>query len=82
MGPCVCTLSPIQLLWLNLVTDSFPALALGQEAPEKDIIGSSARKRGEPIINREMLVVILIQSVAILECGFAAFTIGISAIRM
>lgn len=38
LGPQYTPLMPIQLLWLNLVTDSFPALALGRERGEKDIM--------------------------------------------
>ena len=42
-------LLPIQLLWINLVTDSLPALALGMEAPENDIMHRRPRPRGESL---------------------------------
>lgn len=42
-------LLPIHLLWINLVTDSLPALALGMEAPEKDIMHRAPRRRNESI---------------------------------
>ena len=38
-------LGPLHLLWLNLVTDSFPALALGFEKPNKDIMKPRIKKR-------------------------------------
>jgi Ca2+-transporting ATPase len=38
LGPNFTPLRPIQLLWLNLVTDSFPALALGREKGEDDVM--------------------------------------------
>ncbi len=42
-------LIPIQLLWLNLVTDSFPALALGIEKGDPEIMEIPPRSPDEPI---------------------------------
>ena len=42
-------LLPIQLLWMNLVTDSLPALALGVEPPEADIMHRQPRSRSESL---------------------------------
>jgi len=58
-------LLPIQLLWLNLVTDSFPALALGVEKGEPDIMKLPPRDTKEPILNNSMIIGITIQSIAI-----------------
>ena len=58
-------LIPIQLLWLNLVTDSFPALALGVEPGEADIMDQPPRRPDEPIIDKEMRIGIALQSLAI-----------------
>jgi len=58
-------LLPIQLLWLNLVTDSFPALALGVEKGDPDIMELPPRNTKEPILNNTMIVGITIQSIAI-----------------
>jgi Ca2+-transporting ATPase len=58
-------LTPIQLLWLNLVTDSFPALALGTEKGEPDIMDMKPRKSTEPILNKQMIVNIVIQSIVL-----------------
>ncbi len=76
LGPTFAPLSPIQLLWLNLVTDSFPALALGSEMPEADIMDRPPRSKKESIINRDMLEQVAVQAVAIFVCIFIAFNIG------
>ena len=52
-------LRPIQLLWLNLVTDGAPALALGLEKGDPDIMKRPPRPTKEPVINRDMLVGII-----------------------
>jgi len=44
--PMFLPLLPIQILWINLVTDSFPALALSQEEAEKDIMKRPPGKAG------------------------------------
>lgn len=58
-------LIPIQLLWLNLVTDSFPALALGTEKGESDIMRIKPRKSTEPILDKSMVIGIVVQSIAL-----------------
>ncbi len=70
-------LIPIQLLWLNLVTDSFPALALGVEKGEPDIMKLPPRNPMEPILNRPMVLKILIQSIALAGASLAAFKYGL-----
>ena len=45
-------LVPVQLLWLNLVTDSLPALALGVEPVEADVMDRPPRDAGAPLFDR------------------------------
>ena len=47
-------LNAIQLLWLNLITDGAPALALGTEKGDPDVMEQQPRPPEEPIINRQM----------------------------
>jgi Ca2+-transporting ATPase len=58
-------LLPIQLLWLNLVTDSFPAMALGVENAEPGIMDHPPRTTKEAILDKEMLGGIVLQAFAI-----------------
>lgn len=56
---------PIQLLWLNLVTDSFPALALGVEKGEAETMHEPPRDPKEPILDKSVTITLIIQSIAI-----------------
>jgi len=70
-------LAAIQLLWLNLVTDGAPALALGLEPGEPRIMERPPRPAKEPIIDREMLGRIAIQTAAIAGVTLSAYLIGL-----
>ncbi|MCI5642964.1 MAG: calcium-translocating P-type ATPase, SERCA-type [Peptoniphilus sp.] len=70
-------LIPIQLLWLNLVTDSFPALALGVERGEADIMKEKPRDPDEPILDTEIKITVAIQSIAITVATLLAYFIGL-----
>lgn len=74
-------LLPIQLLWLNLVTDSFPALALGIEKSEKGIMEEPPRDPEEPILNKAMTIAILIQSIALTIGVLLAFKWSLNTYR-
>jgi Ca2+-transporting ATPase len=71
-------LEPIQLLWLNLVTDGAPALALGTEKGDPDIMEQQPRPPKEPIINKLMLVGVIVQTIAITATTLIAFAIGLN----
>ena len=64
----------IQLLWLNLVTDSFPALALGMEAGDPDVMDREPRNARAPILDKPLLIRISIQSTAIAVASLLAYT--------
>jgi P-type Ca2+ transporter type 2C len=70
-------LRPVQLLWLNLVSDGAPALALGMERGDPDIMKRPPRPPREPVINSHMAVgigvVAIVDAVAILM----AFWLGL-----
>ena len=71
-------LTPIQLLWLNLVTDGAPALALGLEKSEPGIMGRPPRPTREPVINQEMAWAIGAISVADTIAVLSVFVIALN----
>ena len=69
-------LTAIQLLWLNLVTDGAPALALATEKGDPDIMDQKPRPPKEPIINKTMLRSTLVVSITVTIVVLVAFYIG------
>ncbi len=72
-------LTPIQLLWLNLLSDGAPALALGLEKGDPDIMDRPPRPPKEPVINREMVAGVVVQTVAIAAAVLLAYWRGLVA---
>jgi Ca2+-transporting ATPase len=70
-------LTAIQLLWLNLISDGAPALALGTEKGDPDIMEQPPRPPSEPIINRFMRIGMGVQFIAITAVVLAAYLIGL-----
>jgi Ca2+-transporting ATPase len=58
-------LLPIQILWVNLVTDGLPAVALGFDPPEKDVMKRSPRGPDESIFSHGLAAIILTRGVLI-----------------
>ncbi len=52
---------PVQILWMNLITDGLPAMALGIDPPEKNIMDRKATRKKEQILSRKGLTLILWQ---------------------
>jgi len=69
-------LRPVQLLWLNLVSDGAPALALGLEKGDPDIMKHPPRSPKEPVINSDMAIGIgvvgVVDAIAILTVFYLA----------
>ncbi len=72
-------LLPIQLLWLNLVTDSFPALALGVEKGDPDIMERPPRNPDTPLLNKDLMFGVIVQSIAIAASSIAAYILALKA---
>jgi len=70
-------LTAIQLLWLNLITDGAPALALAVEKGDPDIMQQKPRAKSEPIVNRTMGVGLVVQTFAQTTAVLTAFALGL-----
>ncbi|MEG0839628.1 MAG: cation-translocating P-type ATPase [Hydrogenoanaerobacterium sp.] len=69
----------IQLLWINLVTDGLPALALGMEPPEKDIMQRKPKPKSESIFAQGLGVRVVLQGFMFAALTLTAFNIGFTA---
>ncbi len=69
-------LQPVHLLWINLVTDCFPALALGMEKAEKDIMQRKPRSAKAGIFSDGMGLAIGLEGAALTILILASYFIG------
>lgn len=69
-------LIPIHILWVNLVSDSFPALALGIESREKDVMARRPRPQSEGILTPKSYFLLAIEGLLIGGLSFVAFRLG------
>lgn len=66
----------IQLLWINLITDSLPAFALGLESKEENLMEREPRDPKEALVDRHMKVAIGFQSIGLAIAALTAFRVG------
>ncbi len=66
----------IQLLSINLITDAFPAFALGMEKEEPGVMDRHPRDPSEPIVDKKMAIAVGIQSIALAIGTLGAFSYG------
>ena len=69
-------LKPVHLLWINLVTDCFPALALGMERAERDIMDRKPRDAKAGIFADGMAVDVVYQGLLVSVLVLASYFIG------
>lgn len=66
----------IQILWINLVTDAFPAFALGLEPKEDDVMDDKPIDKDAPIVDKVMGIAILNQAIFLTIAVLLSFMIG------
>jgi Ca2+-transporting ATPase len=66
-------LLPIQILWINLVTDGLPALALGMDPVEPNIMKRHPRSPTEAVVTRHGIFMMVIQGIFITICTLTAY---------
>lgn len=75
-------LLPLQILFLNLVTDVFPALALGMGEAEEGVMQQSPRKTNEPILNNKHWIGIGAYGLVITGAVIGALYIGLRVLHL
>ncbi len=68
-------LLPIQILWVNLVTDGFPALALGVDPADPGVMNRPPRKAEEAVVTRDRALLMVAQGSFIAFCSLLAFVL-------
>ena len=69
-------LSPVQILWINLITDSLPALALGIGEEEKDAMSKAPRPKSEGLFANGLVVDVIVHGILVALITVAAYLIG------
>lgn len=69
-------LLPMHLLWVNLLTDSLPAFAIGLENADSEVMNEKPREKNESFFAGGLKLSILLQGIAIGLLTLTAFTIG------
>ena len=69
--------APVHLLFINLLTDSLPALAIGMEPMDGDVLSEKPRDPKEGILTRAFLTKLLVQGGLIAVATMAAFYMGL-----
>lgn len=73
-------LMPLQLLWMNMLTDTFPALALAVEPSDPDVMRVPPRDPREALLSRGFLSRILLYSLLITAATLGAFVWALSTL--
>ncbi len=71
--------APVHLLFINLLTDSFPAIAIGIESPKASVMNEKPRDTKEPLLTRPFAIEVFLQGLLIAAVTMTAFYIGMQA---
>ena len=71
--------APVHLLFINLLTDSLPAIAIGMEPAEKDLLSEKPRDPKTGILTKDFMLTILTQGGIIAVCTMIAFHMGLGS---
>lgn len=71
-------LAPLQILWLNIITDVFPALALALEPSSAGVMNQKPRDTKERLLNRSFVTLISWQGSLLAAVTLIAFMIGLN----
>lgn len=71
-------LTPVHLLFINLLTDSLPALAIGMEPADDDLLKEKPRNPREGILTRGFMITMITQGLLIAAASMTAYHIGLT----
>ena len=71
-------LTPVHLLFINLLTDSLPALAIGMEPADDDLLKEKPRNPREGILTRGFVITMITQGLLIAAASMTAYHIGLT----
>ena len=69
--------APVHLLFMNLLTDSLPAIAIGMEPAEDGLLSKKPRDPKESILSKDFLIQLFVQGGLIAACTMTAFYVGL-----
>ncbi|MFZ2100058.1 MAG: cation-transporting P-type ATPase, partial [Oricola sp.] len=82
LGGLPLPLQPLQILFLNLVTDVFPAFALGTIEADRNVLDRPPRSPSEPILARKQWIAIIVHGIVIAVATLAALALALFHFRM
>ena len=68
---------PVHLLFMNLITDSLPAIAIGMEAGRNDVLKEKPRQANDSILNKTTFLQISYEGIVIAICTMCAYLTGL-----
>jgi Ca2+-transporting ATPase len=74
-------LLPIHILWINLVTDGFPALALAVDPKDPDVMKRPPRDPRAPLLDRERFLAVCLQGMMMAASTLAVFGMSLSILK-
>ena len=69
--------APVHLLFINLLTDSLPAIAIGMEQPEAGLLEQGPRKPWQGILTKNFIISLILQGGLIAACTMMAYRTGL-----
>lgn len=70
-------ITALQILWINVVTDSFTMIPLGLEKPEKDLLNTKPQKPNAPLIQKKRLLRMLLMALSMSVLTLAVYSIAL-----
>lgn len=74
-GMSVFPISPLQIIWINMVTSSFPAFGLGREQAAPDVMARRPQSKRRGVFTNQLIVDMIVYGIIMGGCSLATFSI-------